>query len=155
MSRRAPGMVLGLALIASVGCNPFRSGSVKGHVEAKGELGNWVLEKGNCYSGQREQYFGVIGFGPDGSGIAIKLVKDGVRGWTAIVNQASSCRNEAEKGGCKAVVFAPNDCTTFDVDVTRTNTTVNDIRALDGTLHIECSNDTSSVKGNLTFDHCH
>jgi len=143
------------AVAALAACNPFRDGTVTGRVEGKGAIGSWVLDKGTCYSGQREQYFGAIGYGPDGSGIAIKLVKDGVRGWTAVVNQADTCKNEAEKGGCRAMVFAPGDCATLDIDVNNTNTTINDIRAVDGTLRIDCSNDTSSVKGQLTFDRCH
>lgn len=151
-----------LALILLLcACNPFKEGAVSGHIEGKGEVGTWTLESGACYSGQREQYFGVIGYGPDGTGVAVKLVKDGVRGWTAIVNHADSCKSAAasggngEKGGCRATIFAPNDCTTLDVELTNTNTTVNDIRAVDAKLRIDCSDDKSTVKGTLTFDRCH
>ena len=138
-----------------VACNPFREGTMNGKVEAKGDIGNWVVEQGTCYSGQREQYFGVIGYGADGTGIAIKLVKDSVRGWTAVINQADTCKTEAEKGGCRATIFAPTDCTTLDVDLVNSNTTINDVRAVDGKLRIDCSNDKSSLKGQLIFDRCH
>jgi hypothetical protein len=148
-------MRFALVLLGLCACNPFKEGSMTGHVEGKGEVGTWMLESGNCYSGQREQYFGVIGYGPDGSGIAIKLVKDQIRGWTAIVNHADACKTEVEKGGCRATVFAPNDCTKLDIDLKNTSTTVNDIRAVDATLTIDCSNDKSTVKGTLTFDRCH
>ena len=144
-----------VSLLVLVACNPFREGAVSGRLEGKGTIGSWTFEQGTCYSGQREQYFGVIGYGPDGSGIAVKLVKDGVRGWTAVVNQAENCKAEVEKGGCHATVFAPNDCTTLDVDIHDTNTTINDIRAVDGTAKVDCSNDGGAIKGTLTFDRCH
>jgi len=142
-------------LLALIACNPFREGSVSGRVDGKGGVGTWTFEQGTCYSGQREQYFGVIGYGPDGSGVAIKLVKDGVRGWTAIVNQADNCKAEVENGGCRATVFAPNDCTMLDVDIRDTSTTINDIRAVDGTAKIDCSNEGGAIKGTLAFDRCH
>ena len=45
-------------LLLLAACNPFREGTMNGKVEAKGDIGNWVVEQGTCYSGQREQYFG-------------------------------------------------------------------------------------------------
>lgn len=142
-------------LLLLVACNPFREGTVTGRVESKGEAGNWVLTQGSCFSGQREQYHGMIAYGPDGSGISIKLVKDAVRGWSAVVNQADTCKSEVEKGGCRAVVLAANNCTTLDVDHTPTGTTINNVRAIDGKLRIDCASGTNSIKGELVFDRCH
>jgi hypothetical protein len=148
-------MRLAALLVTVAACNPFREGAVTGRLESKGEAGNWVLEQGTCYSGQREQYHGVIGIGPDGTGIAVKLVKDGVRGWTAVINRADTCKTSAEKSTCNAVVLTPTDCTTLDVDLANSNTTINDIRVIDGKLRIDCATGANSIKGELTFDRCH
>jgi hypothetical protein len=142
-------------LLLLVACNPFREGTVTGKIEATGEVGTWTLTQGACFSGQREQYHGMIAYGPDGSGISIKLAKDPVRDWSAIVNQADTCKSEVEKGGCRAIVLQSNHCTTLDVDHKTTSTTINDVRVIDGKLRIDCSNGTSSIKGELVFDRCH
>jgi hypothetical protein len=142
-------------LVLVAGCNPFREGTVSGRVESRGEAGTWVLEQGTCYSGQREQYQGVIGIGPDGTGIAIKLVKDSVRGWTAVINQAETCTSSVERARCKAVVLNTTNCTTLDVDLEHTNTTINEIRVVDAKLRIDCASETSSIKGHLVFERCH
>ena len=148
-------LALGCVLLLAA-CNPFKSGEVNGRIEASGsETGNWVLEKGACASGQREGYHGVIGYGPDGSGVAIKLVKDAVRGWTAVVNKADSCKTQVEKSACKAIILAPSDCTTLEVEVGPTNTTINDVKVVEGTLKIDCTIATSTIKGQLTFSYCH
>ncbi|MBA2540026.1 MAG: hypothetical protein H0V17_10365, partial [Deltaproteobacteria bacterium] len=112
-----------LVVVFGSACNPFKEGTVTGKIEATGEAGTWVLTQGTCFSGQREQYHGMMAYGPDGSGIGIKLVKDAVRGWSAIVNQADSCKTEVEKGGCRAIILASNNCTLLDVDHKTTNTT--------------------------------
>jgi hypothetical protein len=145
-----------LLVTCNVGCNAFRDGTASGWVEAKGTAGAWVFEKGKCFSGQREQYFGLIALGPEGSGQAIKLVKDGIRGWSAVINRPETCKGGgAEKPDCRAVMLTAESCTTLDVDVRNTSMTVNDIRVVEGSLTIDCSNETGSIRGKLTFDHCH
>lgn len=144
----------GLLLILAA-CNPFKDGTVSGKIESKGEGGDWVLTSGSCFSGQREQYHGMIAYGPDGTGIGIKLVKDPTRGWSAVINKADSCKNELEKGGCRGIVLTGTECSTLDVDYTATNTTINDVRAVEGKLRIDCSDAKSSIKGELVFDRCH
>jgi len=138
-----------------VACNPFKDGTVAGKIESKGDAGDWVLTEGTCYAGQREQYHGMIAVGPGGTGIAIKLVKDAVRGWTALINNAVGCKTELEKGGCKAIALTANECSTLEVEHATTNTTINDIRAVEGKLRIDCRIGASSIKGELVFDRCH
>jgi len=151
-------LVIGLSC-ALAGCNTikemFKDGTITGKIESKGELGNWVLDKGLCFSGQRENYFGAIAVGPDKSGVAIKLVKDPVKGWSAIVNEAPSCAGAAEKAACKARVFTPETCKKLEADVTTTNTTVNDVKVVNGRIAIDCEAGTSSVRGELTLTYCH
>lgn len=142
-------------LVMLAGCSVFKDGTVAGRVESKGSMGNWVLESGACFSGQRESFFGAVAQGPEGSGIAIKLVKDGVKGWTAVVNQPDTCKTGAEKSKCMATVLAADQCKTLDVELANTNTTVNNIRVIEGKLDIDCSSGNDSIKGSLTLTHCH
>ena len=146
-------LALGCLLVLSA-CGVFRDGEATGHVESTGETGTWSFDKGLCQSGQREQYQGAIALGPEGTGIAIKLVKDPIKGWSAVVNEADGCKG-AEKGGCRAEVFSEKNCKTLDVSLGGTNTTVNKVRVVEGKLTIDCKSDTSTVKGQLTFDYCH
>jgi hypothetical protein len=149
-------------LVAMAGCSGmFRDGSATGHVESKGETGAWTLDTGKCYSGQREQYFGAIAYGPENSGIAIKLVKDSIKGWTAIVNMSDTCKATAEKTdkGCRAIILGSDNCKTLDIDIRTTNTTVNDIKVVEGTATLDCAKDADdehyAVKSKITLDYCH
>lgn len=146
-----------LALVALVlaACNPFKEGSVAGRIESKGTaMGSWVLDKGSCFSGQREQYFGAIAHGPEGSGVAIKLVKDSIKGWSAVVNVPDTCKQAA--ADCKAIVLTAADCTKLDVEISPTNTTVNDIKVVEGRLVADCADTNgNSLKGELTLSYCH
>lgn len=143
-------MRLVLLVLVMTACNVFRDGTVAGRLESKGEAGTWVLATGKCSSGEREHYFGAIAYGPEGSGVAVKLVKDAVRGWNAIVNIADSCKG-AEAGGCRAVVLAEDSCKKLEVDLHTTNTTVNEVRVVEGKASIDCN----GLQGELTFDYCH
>ena len=143
-------------LLVLAACNPFKSGSIEGKVESKGAAGNWVLTSGNCQSGQREAYFGAVAFGPEGSGVAIKLVKDATKGWSLVVNKADTCKAGPEKSDCRAIVLTADNCTKIDVDVSNTNTTINDVKVVDGKLDIDCSDGPdNSIKGKLTLSYCH
>jgi hypothetical protein len=142
-----------LTFLLLCGCSVFKDGTASGRVESKGELGAWTLEQGKCFSGQRENYFGAIAYGPDGSGIAIKLVKDSVKGWQAVVNQPETCKGAAS--ACKAVVLPASACKTLDVTLETTNTTVNDVKVIEGKATFDCESGNDSLKGSLVFDHCH
>lgn len=147
-------MVLVL-LLPLANCKACKTGTVSGTLAATGEAETWTLESGTCYSGQRENYFGVIGYGPEGSGLAVKLVKDQLKGWAAVINVPKTCATVAESGGCKARVLTAADCDVFEASVERTNTTVNDVRLLDGRLRLDCKGDDVHIKGALVFDGCH
>lgn len=150
-----PRFTLLLALVVSLSsCKAFRTGTVEGKLEATGGE-TWTLTKGECYSGQRENYFGVIGFGAKESGIAVKIAKDPIKGWAAIVNIPETCASQVESGGCKARVLTADGCDVLQAAVSRTNTTVNDIRVLEGSLQLDCKVDDVHLKGKLTFDNCH
>lgn len=152
-------LVIGSLVLALAGCDSFKEifkdGTITGKVESKGELGDWVLDKGLCYSGERENYFGAIAYGPKDSGVAIKMVKDPVKGWSVSVNKADTCANAAEKSACKAHVFTGEGCKKLEADVTTTNTTINNVKVVNGKLTIDCEAGASSIKGDLTLTYCH
>jgi len=134
----------------------FAKGEVAGNLTSEGgKLGDWVFNTGTCYSGQREQYFGVIGYGPEKDGTAVKLIKDPVGGWTAVVNIASTCATQPERSNCRGLPLKQDDCDLFEANVQRTNTTVNDIVKLNGTLHIDCKIGDGTLKGKISFSGCH
>ncbi|MEJ7603024.1 MAG: hypothetical protein WKG01_34375 [Kofleriaceae bacterium] len=150
----------GLVVCAVFGCNTikemFKPGTVSGRMESKGELGDWVMDKGLCYSGENEKYFGALAVGPDESGIAIKLVKDPTKGWQVMVNNATTCAGSgAEKSKCSSVVLNPEHCKKLEADVVTTNMTINNVKVVNGKVTLDCAVGTSTIRGELTLDHCH
>ena len=154
-------LVAGLVVTSVVGCNALkeimRDGTVTGRIESKGELGDWVFDKGLCFSGEKEKYYGAVAVGPQDSGIAIKLVKDPVKGWQVLVNNAPTCAKEsaAEKSACKATLLTAETCKKVEADVVTTNLTVNGIKVVTGKVTLDCEAGTSSIRGELTLEHCH
>jgi hypothetical protein len=146
-------MKLALVMVMLAACNPFKEGSISGKVESKGLLGDWVLDSGKCHSGQRENYFGAIAWGPEGSGIAIKLVKDPTKGWIAMVNDAKTCKTGGSD--CKALHFTAESCAKLKVAIEPTNTTINDIKVVEGFVELDCVEGANSLKGRLDLTYCH
>ncbi len=143
-----------LIVMALAACNPFKDGQATGRLESTGLTGTWVLEKAACFSGERERYFGVVATAP--GGIGIKLVKDSIKGWTAVINKADECKDApAESGSCHAIVLRPEDCNTLAISIENTHTTINSIKVVEGSMTIDCKSGDSSLKGQLTFEGCH
>lgn len=141
---------------ALAGCRACKTGEVGGRLVSTGAAGNWVLESGHCYSGQREHYFGAAVFGPEGSGIAVNLVKDQVRGWTVTVNVADTCKAGPEKPKCSAIALTQDQCAVFEVEVHNTNMTINDVTCVDGSVTLDCKvGEGGVIKGSLNLDNCH
>ncbi len=139
---------------ALAGC--FGDGKAEGRLESVGgELGDWVLTKGTCYSGQRENYFGVLALGPAEAGTSLKLVKDPTQGMSLVVNIPSTCAKQAEQSDCRALVIRESRCDVFKARIERTNTIVNDIRKLDAHVEIDCHVAGGQLKGQLKYDGCH
>ena len=152
-------VAVGSLVFAVAGCDAvkdmFKPGTITGRIESKGELGDWVLDKGLCFSGESEHYFGVIARGPDKTGIAIKMVKDPTKGWSVAVNNATTCANATEASDCKAIVFTPESCKKLEADVETTSMTVNNVKVVHGKLAIDCEAGQSFVRGELKLTHCH
>ncbi len=102
----------------------------------------WVLTPDDCESGQRRNFFGVTLLDTQAPGAFVRVMTDPIRGNVVLLNPGT---------GAKNVLLSANDCSQFDVQVHTTNTTINDIRALDATLRLQCNN----VTANVTAENCH
>jgi hypothetical protein len=116
---------------------------VSGTLSAGGPLGTWEFAADDCRSGQLDGFFGVTLTAKNGAGRHIRLAADTVRGNLAIVEQpgATPARTVIEGSSCRR----------FDLTVTRTSTTINDVRALDGYALLDCD----GLSGTVSFEGCH
>lgn len=111
---------------------------VTGSLELEGQR-PLAFVPSDCRSGQAYGFFGVDVV--DESGQAVRVISDPVHGPIVMVQRQAGQSERLALTGCR----------TLDVKIQRTNTTVNDIRVLDGSAHLDCPN----VKANLTFTGCH
>lgn len=132
-----PALIAGIIGVFIVATNT----EVSGRFQASGELGSWTFQPDGCISGQREGFGGVVLTASTDSSRQARIVQDPVRG--SLVVMASS--------GQPNRVFDGKACKRFDVNVRRTNTSINDIWAMDGNVAIECGDLTGAVK----FETCH
>ncbi len=93
----------------------------------------------DCRSGQPFGFFGVDV--TDQKGQVVRLMNDPVRGPIVMVQRA----------GGSARPLPLSDCETVEVTVVHTNTTINDVRALDGSARLKCP----GVRADLSFGNCH
>jgi hypothetical protein len=114
---------------------------VSGRLNAKGALGSWAFEPDDCTSGQREGFGGVVLTASAQPERLVRVVRDPVRG-NLVVVATKGQPNHVQTGG---------SCARFDVNAERTSTNINDIWVVDGSLSIECSELSGSVK----FEGCH
>ncbi len=123
-------------------------GKVSGRIESSGTSGKWVLTEGNCYSGEREGFFGVTAEAQDGTDAAVIFLKEPVGGWVVESRIAGSCSG----GKCRFKVFKKNDCKTLDVDLKLQPAKASQF--FDGTATVDCTLDGSHVSGTLTMKAC-
>ncbi|AEU38730.1 hypothetical protein [Granulicella mallensis] len=143
--RSALVMLLSLsALFTLTGCKGKATGTATLSRESK----NWTMHVNTCQSGQRQQYFGV-GFFDESqpqTGGRIALPEDGEP--HVVLNVP---------GTDFAVRYNKSDCKVWDVDVQRTNSSYNDIWAMEGHARFDCETSApeSHTTGDLKFDSCH
>lgn len=149
------GTIIGIAVAVGVAGFSFLGkgcSKVEGSFVSSGEpLGEMTFKPTKCKSLQRMGAFGVVLLSGD-SNEGIKLVQDPTRGMLVQVKIPSTCNGST----CKAVTFDREECTRFDVDVSRTNTTVNGVRLLDGRLGLECkfAKAGGTAKADIRFKRC-
>lgn len=128
--------------------------STEGTFHASGDpLGDFEFTPTQCKSGEHQSFFGVVLLGEDTSAGGLKLVKDPRDGDFIQIEVPGSC----DVGGdnCKVVTIDPDHCKRFDVDIRTTNTTVNDIRLLDGKLQLACTfPEGGRATADIEFESC-
>ena len=136
-----------MVIFNSDGCS-----STEGSLQAAGEpLGDFTFTPAQCKSGEHESFFGVFLLGDNSDAGGVKIVVDPRNGKFVQVEVPGSCRGDE----CTVVTLEPEKCSTFDVDIDRTNTYVNEIRLLDGHLNLDCKfPDGGTAKANIRFESC-
>jgi len=129
--------------------------SVEGKLVSTGQpMGNFTFVPAQCRSGERVNEYGAIlvGEGPQDGGIMV--IRDAKDGDIVKVEVPGSCK-PPDHEVCTEVTIDPKDCKVFKVSIRRTNTTVNDIRLMDGSLELDCKLDQGgTVKAKLDFENC-
>ena len=121
----------------------------EGSFTATGEpIGDRTIEPKTCKSGQHMGFHGVVLLTAD-EAAAIRVVEDPVKGTLVQVQKKETCKGDS----CEYVVFDREECTQFDVSIESTNTTVNDIRVLEGHLRLDCkfAETGGTAKADITF----
>ncbi len=150
------GMILpaaaGLAIffLGSEGCSSVEGGLVAGG----GTIPAFRLDPTQCRSGARRNFFGVILVGKDQHQGGLIVSDDVTRGKFLRVEVPGSCEPpDYEK--CNVIDLSASDCSRFKVNVRTTNSTVNDIRLLEGELDIECETASlGKISGGIKFESC-
>lgn len=148
-SLRIGAVVLGLGLLSS-GCDAFGiSNEITGSVTSKGgELGDFTLSPSSCQSGEHYGFHGADFFKEGDKRSQLRFILDAVKG---------PVLNVTLPGTTKALVFTTGECPSLAGDVQRQNSTVNNIRNVQGSVKFECKHTGGKglVKGELTFKNCH
>lgn len=125
-----------------LGCSNKLNGSATAKLEEGGEFG---VTPDECYSGQRESFFGVQ-LQDTKNGHILRVVKPATGDYEVLVKLP---------GSDKATRFTASTCSKFDVAVSRQNSTINDIANVEGRLVVECASGANTFSAQITFANCH
>jgi hypothetical protein len=119
---------------------------ISGSVQAEGnEIGNWTLTPDICQSGFRRSYYGAAFFSSKDPRLALVYAEDPGNDGQVHVNIP---------GADKGFRFDSGDCKIMNASLVR-GPTINQVRAISGTLAIDCEAEGSRLHGHLSFDNCH
>lgn len=138
------------AVFSFKGCS-----STEGSVTARGEpFGALKFVPQQCRSGEHESFYGVFLLGEDETSGAIKAVVDPREGDFVDVELPGSCKGP-DHDDCTMVRVDPSQCTTFDLEVKKTDTWLNEIRLLDGSLQLDCTFEQGgTLVADVRFESC-
>jgi hypothetical protein len=148
----AVAMVVG-PIVASILLIGDSTGEVKGEIRGSGPLvGDFTFKPDACGSGQSDGFLGVFLGAVDRSDARVKVFKDPLYGEVVLLQVPDSCDGPR----CKQVILKGESCAEFAVRIEKTNTTINDVRVLDGELHLECALASGDkISGDVRFEGCH
>lgn len=147
-----------IIMVGVFGVMLFKGGScssVEGKFVSTGKpLGDFVFEPKQCRSGERMDFHGVTLLGKGPMSGAIMVIRDAVKGPLVKVEVPGSCQ-PPDYEVCTEVTIDKSECSTYKMRIERTNTSVNDIRLIDGSLDLDCNfHEGGTVKAKLDFDSC-
>jgi hypothetical protein len=141
--------------IGAVGLALFMTRTeVSGSLSAGEDLGGWEFTPDDCGSGQLQGFFGVELTAKDAPGVRIRFAHDAVRGNLAIVEHVGPRPGKVVPNGLatsQRTTIASDGCRKFELTVARTNTSINDVRVVEGTANLDCD----ALSGSVTFAGCH
>jgi hypothetical protein len=149
----AVGVLAGLfgiySAFATCGSFPGIPGSeVRGRLDAAGPAlgGDWALDPGRCSSGQHMHFYGVDIVDRVDPIKILRLLEDPVQGRIVKMNIPGTDRARfIDKASCKV----------WDWQLQPTNTTVNDIRLIDGHIELDCTfAEGGTFRGRIDFEGC-
>jgi hypothetical protein len=130
-------------------------GHTEGSLVAQGQpIGDFTFTPTQCRSGQRMSFFGavLVGDGPTDGGILVG--EDAVKGKFVKLEVPGSCK-PPDYEVCTEVMVERSYCSVYEAHVENTNTTVNDVRLVDGHLKLDCKfPEGGSVKADIKFENC-
>ena len=127
-----PGFVLLALCLGAVGCKAKLSADVK--------VDGAAFEPASCRSGQVYGFSGVELTAKDGRKLRLVMRPDGQS--EALLFPANSTTG-TNLGACGAFV------------VNQQNSSINDIKNVEGNATLSCSADGHSISGSVTFENCH
>lgn len=117
--------------------------------------GDFVIEPSDCHALLPYGSYGAAlrGASPD-SGAAYLVADPASRGREVQIEVPGSCDDE-DPDDCEVFLVSEAACTTFEVQVENTQTTVSDVRLVKGHAALECIlDDGTTVSGRVDFDGC-
>ncbi len=134
-----------LLLLALAGC-------VSGETGLGGELsvtsrehGSWSVAPDDCFSGERQGFFGVDLLEDDDEARIVRIVLDPIDGYVLKLNVPERDY---------ALVIGADGCARWDLLVERTNTRVNNVWEVRGHANITCDLPDLEIHADLSFSAC-
>jgi hypothetical protein len=119
--------------------------SLSGSIRAEGsEIGNWALAPDVCESGFRQAFYGVRMFTSHDDQLAFVYVDDPIRGRHVTVNIPRTDRGYG---------FDQGDCRVLNGSLQR-GPLINQVRALSGSIDVDCEAGENRLRGHLSFENC-
>jgi len=145
-----------LILLTAIGCSCGGSGSsgvfgsqVDGNVEADIPQfdAKWTMTPTACYSGERAGFFGVDLLESGDEDTLVRIASDPIDGYRVGTNVPGADKSVS--------VSAEDGCQTFDLDVVRTSTRVNNIWVVEGHAVVDCELPGLSLHIDVNYSGCH
>ena len=133
-----------VSVVAALGLYGACSSKASGEfVASGGELGEWTFKPNKGNSGQRQGFLGVWLKKKGDKKHFVKVAKDPATGKTVVT--------VGIPGTKKGLVL--KSCKVLKSTIRKTNTTINDIRCVEGSVEVDCP--SAKFKGKAKFENCH